>query len=169
MRRLMIATTAVLTVAAALTGCTSSTPDQVRTATKTASTTPAPKAAVTSTPTATPKAVETPATAPAPAVTEAAVTDPTAAEPPTTAAPAPTRSALAQHVHDQCNVGAADAGVRLVFTEHPSGYTSDDRYLLIYPFAFLDGHSDPYAMYNCALTDDTVTSTFLGGGLTDSH
>ena len=169
MRRLIIATTAVLTVAAALTGCTSSTPDQVPTATKAASITPTPKAAVTATPTATPKAVATPAPAPAPAVTEAAVTDPTAAEPPTTAAPAPTRSALAQHVYDQCNVGAADAGVRLVFTEHPSGYTSDDRYLLIYPFAFLDGHSDPYAMYNCALTDDTVTSTFLGGGLTDSH
>ncbi|OIH98319.1 hypothetical protein BIU90_00010 [Curtobacterium sp. MCBA15_001] len=79
-------------------------------------------------------------------------------------------SALAQHVYDQCSIGAEAAGVRLTFTEKPSGYTeADGHHQLTYPFTFLDGHDDPYAIYNCGLTDDTVTSTFISGGMSDAH
>lgn len=73
-------------------------------------------------------------------------------------------------IFDECSTGAAAAGVRLTFTADPTGYTTaDGRYELIYPFTFLDGHDDPYAIYNCTLTDNTVTSKYVGGGLSDSH
>jgi hypothetical protein len=79
-------------------------------------------------------------------------------------------SALAQHIYDECSKGAADAGVTLTFTDNPSGYAgSDGTYQLIYPFTFDDGHTDPYAIYNCTLTDDTVDSSYVSSGMTDSH
>ncbi|QYI97006.1 hypothetical protein K0028_15280 [Curtobacterium flaccumfaciens pv. flaccumfaciens] len=79
-------------------------------------------------------------------------------------------SALAQHIYDECSKGAADAGVTLTFTNDPSGYPgSDGTYQLIYPFTFDDGHTDPYAVYNCTLTDDTVDSSYVSSGMTDSH
>lgn len=82
----------------------------------------------------------------------------------------PATSALAQHVYDECSKGAAAAGVTLTFTDDPSGYTgSDGTYQLVYPFTFDDGHTDPYAMYNCTLTDDTVGSSYVSSGMTDSH
>lgn len=81
-----------------------------------------------------------------------------------------TASALAQHVYDECSSGTADAGVTLTFTPHPSGYTgADGNYQLVYPFTFDDGHTDPYAVWNCTLTDDTVGSSYVGGGLSDTH
>jgi hypothetical protein len=146
---------------AAFTGCTSASPDGPATSTTTAW--PA-------SPTATPTRVAPTQTAP----TETAVADPTAVQPPaapTTAPPAaaPEVSPLAQHIYDECSKGAADAGVTLQLTANPSGYDSDDHYQLVYPFTFNDGHDDPYAVYNCALTDKTVNSTFIGGGMTDSH
>ncbi|MDM7886504.1 hypothetical protein QUG92_15445 [Curtobacterium sp. RHCKG23] len=81
-----------------------------------------------------------------------------------------TGSALAQHIHDACSTGADESGVTLTFTADPTGYTTaDGRYELVYPFTFDDGHTDPYAIWNCVLSDDTVTSTFLGAGLGDTH
>ncbi|OIH95016.1 MULTISPECIES: hypothetical protein [unclassified Curtobacterium] len=139
----------VLTVAAALTACSSADP------------TPAPSASAT-------EATDVTTSTPAPTPSETATTVP---ETPT---PTPTStasgSALAQHIYEQCSTGAADAGVRLTFTEDPSGYTAaNGEYQLIYPFEFLDGHDDPYAIYNCSLTDDTLQSTWVGGGIGDSR
>lgn len=93
-----------------------------------------------------------------------------AAPAPGTSAGQPAGSALAQHVFDECSRGAPEAGVRLSFTEHPTGYRDDDgRYQVIYPFTFLDGHEDPWAVYNCTLTDDSVTSEYVASGLSDAH
>lgn len=89
---------------------------------------------------------------------------------PTAAGTDETGSALAQHIHDACSTGADESGVTLTFTADPTGYsTPDGRYELVYPFTFDDGHTDPYAIWNCVLSDDTVTSTFLGAGLGDTH
>ncbi|MBT2501301.1 hypothetical protein [Curtobacterium sp. ISL-83] len=77
---------------------------------------------------------------------------------------------MAQHIYDECNIGADDANVVLQFTEHPVGRTVRGTYMLVYPIKqFTDGHTDPWAMYTCNLTDDTVHSTFVGGGMIDSH
>ena len=93
-----------------------------------------------------------------------------AATPSSSPSQGPATSALAQHVYDECSKGAADAGVTLTFTDDPSGYPgSDGTYQLVYPFTFDDGHTDPYAMYNCTLTDDTVGSSYISSGMTDSH
>ncbi|MBF4587241.1 hypothetical protein [Curtobacterium sp. VKM Ac-2887] len=149
--RPLVATAAAAALVAILTGCAAaspagpatSTPDRVGAST---STSPTPTETTTPSPTAT-------ATAPSP-----------------TATATPTVSALAQHIHDECNKGADDAGVVLEFTAEPSGYTSDGKYLLVYPIKqFTDGHTDPWAIYNCTLTDATVGSTFVGGGVTDTH
>ncbi|RPE83353.1 hypothetical protein EDF28_1895 [Curtobacterium sp. PhB137] len=149
--RPLVAAAAAAALVAVLTGCAAasqagpaaSTPDPVGTST---STSPTPTETTTPSPTAI-------ATAPSP-----------------TASATPTVSALAQHIHDECNKGADDAGVVLEFTAEPSGYTSDGKYLLVYPIKqFTDGHTDPWAIYNCTLTDDTVGSTFVGGGVTDTH
>ncbi len=149
--RPLVAAAAATALVAVLTGCAAasqaspatSTPDRVGTST---STSPTPTETTTPSPTAT-------ATAPSP-----------------TASATPTVSALAQHIYDECNKGADDAGVVLEFTAEPSGYTSDGKYLLVYPIKrFTDGHTDPWAIYNCTLTDDTVGSTFVGGGVTDTH
>ncbi len=148
MRRLTIATVTALTAVAALTGCATSTGTAAPTT---------PNTHVSKTANATPS----------PSATDTAVADPKAVEPTTSAAP--TVSALAQHIYDECSAGAADAGITLTLTETPTGYTSDGKYLLLYPFTFNDGHDDPYAIYNCALTDNTVNSTFIGGGLSDTH
>jgi len=95
-------------------------------------------------------------------------------QPPSTPSSSPSQesgmSSLAQHIYDECSKGAADAGVTLTFTNDPSGYPgSDGTYQLIYPFTFDDGHTDPYAIYNCTLTDDTVNSSYVCSGMTDSH
>ncbi|PYY32257.1 hypothetical protein [Curtobacterium sp. MCBD17_030] len=165
MRRLTITIAAALTVAATLTGCTandgptaSPTPTSKPTATA-AATTPTPTATASETAVADPKAVQ-PTTAPAPEPPAAAPTSPAAA---------PAVSAVAQHIYDECNKGAADAGVTLQLTANPHGFDSNGRYELLYPFTFNDGHDDPYAIYNCVLSDNTVNSTFIGGGMTDSH
>ncbi|MGU3408854.1 hypothetical protein ACLBWP_02005 [Microbacterium sp. M1A1_1b] len=115
------------------------------------------------------------ATAAADPVTARPTTPPTptpVSAPTPTAAPAAPAAVptLAQHVYQECSKGAEDAGVTLTFTANPSGYTAaDGHYQLVYPFTFNDGHTDPWAIYNCGLTDDTAQSTFLGGGLSDSH
>ncbi|WIE81423.1 hypothetical protein [Curtobacterium sp. MCSS17_016] len=167
MRRLTITIAAALTVAATLTGCTanddptaSPTPTSKPTATA-AATTPTPTA--TATAVADPKAVQ-----PTAAPTVAPAPEPPAAAP-TSPAAAPAVSALAQHIYDECNKGAADAGVTLQLTANPYGFDSNGRYQLLYPFTFNDGHDDPYAIYSCVLTDNTADSTFIGGGMTDSH
>ena len=153
MHRLIFATAAVLTAAAALTGCS-------------AATTPA---ASPSTPGATKAAANSSAPDPTPSATETAVADPEAAATSTPAA-TPSVSALAQHIYDQCNTDAAENGVTLTYTDDPHGYiTADGSYQLIYPFTFNDGHTDPYAIYNCGLTNESITSTYVGGGLGDSH
>ena len=163
MRRLTITIAAALTVAATLTGCaandgpTASPTPTSKPAATAAATTPTPTA--TETAVADPKAVQ-PTTAPAPEPPAAAPTRPAAA---------PAVSALAQHIYDECSKGAADAGVTLQLTANPHGFDSNGRYELLYPFTFNDGHDDPYAIYNCVLTDNTVNSTFIGGGMTDSH
>ncbi|WP_420369949.1 hypothetical protein [Curtobacterium sp. L1-20] len=111
--------------------------------------------------------VATPTTEPSPTTTATPTPTPSAAPPST---PTPTADALARHVHDLCSTGAAEAGITLTFTAHPDGYTgSDGRYHLVYPFTFDDGHEDPYAVWNCTLSDDGVDSTFVGSGITDSH
>lgn len=149
--RPLVAAAAAAALVAVLTGCAAAsqagpaapTPDPVGTST---STSPTPTETTTPSPTAT-------ATAPSP-----------------TASATPTVSALAQHIHDECNKGADDAGVVLEFTAEPSGYSSDGKYLLVYPIKqFTDGHTDPWAIYNCTLTDATVGSTFVGGGVSDTH
>jgi hypothetical protein len=155
MRRLTITIAAALTVAATLTGCAATTGPAAKPPTEPTFTADAP----TATPTPTETAVADPK-----AVTPAPTTSPSSPA----AAPAP--SALAQHIYDECSTGAAEAGVRLTFTEKPSGYPgANGVYQLIYPFTFLDAHTDPYAIYNCALTNDTITSTYVGGGLSDAH
>jgi len=151
MHRPTVAIAVALAVAAALTGCTAHTvvaaPD-----TSTAKTSAA-------------------ASAPTPSASGTATDDRPAAAPSATSAPSESAaSALAQHVYRECSTGAAAAGVRLTFTAEPSGYTTaDGHYQLVYPFTFLDGHTDPYAVYNCALSDDTITSTYLSSGMSDSH
>ena len=145
--RTRLSVTAVVTcvMVAALTGCAASAP--------------------TSSPSATSATAgdETPALSPSATATDAV----TPSSSPSQGAAA---SALAQHVYDECSKGAADAGVTLTFTDDPSGYTgSDGTYQLVYPFTFDDGHTDPYAMYNCTLTDDTVGSSYVSSGMTDSH
>lgn len=162
MRRLTATAAATaLTVVAALTGCATTTgPTATETTRETATSTP--------TKTAT-QAASTPT--PTPSATATAVADPKAVEPYASASvPSTSVSALAQHIYDQCSIGAAAAGVRLRLTENPSGYTeSDGHYQLVYPFTFLDGHDDPYAIYNCGLTNSTVTSKFISGGISDTH
>ncbi|WIE66443.1 hypothetical protein DEI99_007870 [Curtobacterium sp. MCLR17_036] len=143
----------VLTVAAALTACSSADP------------TPAPSASTT-------EATDVTTSTPTPTPSETATTVPETPTPTPTSRPtsSPTGSALAQHIYEQCSTGAADAGVRLTFTEDPSGYTAaNGHYQLVYPFEFLDGHDDPYAIYTCSLTDDTLQSTWVGGGIGDSR
>ena len=156
MNRITLAAAAACAVVAALTGCAAATPAGPATAT----TRP-----VSGTVTPTPPVDGI--TTPTPKPSETAVADPKAVEP--TTIPGPTVSALAQHIYDECSKGAADAGVTLKLTENPSGYTSNGKYELIYPFTFNDDHNDPYAIYNCVLTDNTVNSTYVGGGLSDSH
>lgn len=151
--RPVAAASAAAALVAMLTGCAAaspagpatSTPNRVESST---STIPTPTGTTAPSPTA---------TAPSPSATP-------------TATATPTVSALAQHIYDECNKGADDAGVVLEFTAEPSGYTSDGKYLLVYPIKqFTDGHTDPWAIYNCTLTDATVGSTFVGGGVTDTH
>ncbi|MBB1198449.1 hypothetical protein [Curtobacterium flaccumfaciens] len=138
---------------AALTGCAASAP------------TPSPSATTAMT------GDKTPAPSQSPTATDAATPE---NQPPSTPSSSPSQapgtSALAQHIYDECSKGAADAGVTLTFTNDPSGYPgSDGTYQLIYPFTFDDGHTDPYAVYNCTLTDDTVNSSYVSSGMTDSH
>ncbi|MCE0457890.1 hypothetical protein [Curtobacterium flaccumfaciens] len=143
--RLSVTAVAACVLVAALTGCAASAP------------TPSPSA------TSATAGDETPALSPSATATDAV----TPSSSPSQGAAA---SALAQHVYDECSKGAADAGVTLTFTDDPSGYTgSDGTYQLVYPFTFDDGHTDPYAMYNCTLTDDTVGSSYVSSGMTDSH
>jgi hypothetical protein len=107
----------------------------------------------------------TPTPTPSPSAATAADVPPTQTPTPVTSAPS-----LAQHVFDACSTEAAENGVTLTFTPDPSGSTSSDgSYQLIYPFTFDDGHTDPYAIYNCTLTDDTITSSYVKGGLGDAH
>lgn len=154
--RFVIAAAAAGTVLAALAGCTASPTE--------GSGSPSPTQAATTT-AAAPTATATTTSAPAPTT---APTNAPAEQP--TATPTPTRSALAQHIFDECNKGAADAGVVLEFTAEPSGYAAADDYQLVYPIArFVDGHTDEWAIYTCTLTDDTVHSTFVSGGVTDAH
>ncbi|MBT1670434.1 hypothetical protein KK092_13695 [Curtobacterium flaccumfaciens pv. flaccumfaciens] len=146
--RTCLSVTAVATgvMVAALTGCAASAP------------TPSSSATSASTGDKTPS--------PSPTATDAA----TPSTPSSSPSQGPATSALAQHVYDECSKGAAAAGVTLTFTDDPSGYTgSDGTYQLVYPFTFDDGHTDPYAMYNCTLTDDTVGSSYVSSGMTDSH
>ncbi|MCS5492422.1 hypothetical protein [Curtobacterium flaccumfaciens] len=144
--RLSVTAVATCVMVAALTGCAASAPT--------------PSASATSASTGD----ETPS--PSPTATDAA----TPSTPSSSPSQGPATSALAQHVYDECSKGAADAGVTLTFTDDPSGYTgSDGTYQLVYPFTFDDGHTDPYAMYNCTLTDDTVGSSYVSSGMTDSH
>jgi hypothetical protein len=153
--RLRLSAVAACALIGTLTGCTAGT------SVVTPSDPPSSIAATTSAPPASPSA------SPSPTATRTAAADATP-----TAAPdaAPSGPSLAQHVFDECSTGAAENGVTLTFTEDLNGYTgADGDYHLVYPFTFDDGHSDPYAVYNCALTDDTVHSSYLGGGLTDSH
>jgi hypothetical protein len=99
-----------------------------------------------------------------------APTPSTAADVTQTPTPAASAPSLAQHVFDACSTEAAENGVTLTFTPDPPGYTSSDgSYQLIYSFTFDDGHTDPYAIYNCTLTDDTTTSSYVKGGLGDAH
>ena len=151
--RVSLTAVAACVVVAALSGCAASTP------------TPAPSATTAMT------GDKTPLPSPSPTATDAATTDDqTPSTPPTSPSKAPGTSALAQHIYDECSKGAADAGVTLTFTNDPSGYPgSDGTYQLIYPFTFDDGHTDPYAVYNCTLTDDTVDSSYVSSGMTDSH
>lgn len=143
--RLSVTAVAACVLVAALTGCAASAP------------TPSPSA------TSATAGDETPAPSPSATATDAV----TPSSSPSQGAAA---SALAQHVYDECSKGAADAGVTLTFTDDPSGYTgSDGTYQLVYPFTFDNGHTDPYAMYNCTLTDDTVGSSYVSSGMTDSH
>ncbi|MBT1632149.1 hypothetical protein [Curtobacterium flaccumfaciens] len=143
--RLSVTAVAACVLVAALTGCAASAP------------TPSPSA------TSSTAGDETPAPSPSATATDAV----TPSSSPSQGAAA---SALAQHVYDECSKGAADAGVTLTFTDDPSGYTgSDGTYQLVYPFTFDNGHTDPYAMYNCTLTDDTVGSSYVSSGMTDSH
>lgn len=144
--RLSVTAVATGVMVAALTGCAASAP------------TPSSSATSAST------GDETPS--PSPTATDAA----TPSTPSSSPSQGPATSALAQHVYDECSKGAADAGVTLTFTDDPSGYTgSDGTCQLVYPFTFDDGHTDPYAMYNCTLTDDTVGSSYVSSGMTDSH
>ncbi|MBT1680053.1 hypothetical protein [Curtobacterium aurantiacum] len=157
--RFVIAAAAAGTVVAALAGCTASPAE--------GSGSPSPTQAATTT-TAAPTTAPTTTSAPAPTTAPAAPAAPTAPTERPTATP--TRSALAQHIFDECNKGAADAGVVLEFTAEPSGYAAADDYQLVYPIArFVDGHTDEWAIYTCTLTDDTVHSTFVRGGVTDTH
>ncbi|KIQ10491.1 MULTISPECIES: hypothetical protein [Curtobacterium] len=151
--RVSLTAVAACVVVAALSGCAASTP------------TPAPSATTAMT------GDKTPLPSPSPTATDAATTDDqTPSTPPTSPSKAPGTSALAQHIYDECSKGAADAGVTLTFTDDPSGYPgSDGTYQLVYPFTFDDGHTDPYAVYNCTLTDDTVDSSYVSSGMTDSH
>lgn len=150
--RLTLGLAASFAVAATVTGCAATSPADTTT---------------------TPRASASAVVAPSPSETPSATPAPTVAPSRTPATSEPTGgssvSALAQHVYDACNTGADDAGVVLEFTADPSGYTSDGKYMLIYPMHFADGHIDPWAIYNCTLSDDTVDSTFLGGGVTDMH
>jgi len=142
--RLSVTAVAACVMVAALTGCAASAP------------TPSPSATSATT------GDETPAPSPSATATDAVT--------PSSPSQGPATSALAQHVYDECSKGAADAGVTLTFTDDPSGYTgSDGTYQLVYPFTFDDGHNDPYAMYNCTLTDDTVGSSYISSGMTDTH
>ncbi|PYY60651.1 hypothetical protein DEJ17_05725 [Curtobacterium sp. MCSS17_011] len=146
--RLSVTAVAACIMAAALTGCAASAP------------TPSPSETTATT------GDKTPVPSPSPTATDAA----TPSAPSSSPSQGSETSALAQHIYDECSKGAADAGVTLTFTDNPSGYTgSDGTYQLIYPFTFDDGHTDPYAVYNCALTDDTVDSSYVGSGMTDSH
>ena len=151
--RVSLTAVAACVVVAALSGCAASTP------------TPATSATTAMT------GDKTPLPSPSPTATDAATTDDqTPSTPPTSPSKAPGTSALAQHIYDECSKGAADAGVTLTFTDDPSGYPgSDGTYQLVYPFTFDDGHTDPYAVYNCTLTDDTVDSSYVSSGMTDSH
>lgn len=143
--RLSVTAVAACVLVAALTGCAASAP------------TPSPSA------TSATAGDETPAPSPSATATDAVT-------PSSSSSQGAAASALAQHVYDECSKGAADAGVTLTFTDDPSGYTgSDGTYQLVYPFTFDDGHTDPYAMYNCTLTDDTVGSSYVSSGMTDSH
>ncbi|MCS5505371.1 hypothetical protein [Curtobacterium flaccumfaciens] len=146
--RISVTAVAACVMVAALTGCAASAP------------TPSPSATSATT------GDETPAPSPSATATDAV----TPSTPSSSPSQGPATSALAQHVYDECSKGVAAAGVTLTFTDDPSGYTgSDGTYQLVYPFTFDDGHTDPYAMYNCTLTDDTVGSSYVSSGMTDSH
>jgi hypothetical protein len=100
---------------------------------------------------------------PSPAVTSAA----TAA-----AAATPTAtSADAAHWFEVCSDGAAASGVsELRSVNDPVPVTDGGRFTLTYPVArFSDGHTDPYAIFICALSDGSSTARFVQGGLSDSH
>ena len=161
MHRTALTAAAACALLAALTGCAAAAPAGPATST--------PRAVSATDATSAPPVVSSSQPSP----TESAVADPEPAEPASdpapTGDPAPTVSALAQHVYDECSKGAADARITLRLTDHPSGSSSNGGYLLIYPFTFTDGHDDPYAIYDCLLTDDTVDSTFVSGGLSDAH
>ncbi|WIE78146.1 MULTISPECIES: hypothetical protein [unclassified Curtobacterium] len=151
--RVSVTALAACVMVAALSGCAASTatPPPSATTAMTGDKTPVPSQSPTATDAATP-----------------------VNQPPSTPSSSPSQdpgtSALAQHIYDECSKGAADAGVTLTFTNDPSGYPgSDGTYQLIYPFTFDDGHTDPYAVYNCTLTDDTVNSSYVSSGMTDSH
>lgn len=144
---------AACVLVAALTGCAASalTPSPSATSATTGNKTPVPSQSPTATDAAT--AVNQPPSTPSSSPSQK-----------------PGTSALAQHIYDECSKGAADAGVTLTFTDNPSGYPGSDRtYQLTYPFTFDDGHTDPYAVYNCTLTNDTANSSYVSSGMTDSH
>lgn len=151
--RVSVTALAAFVMVAALSGCAASTA------------TPSPSATTAMT------GDKTPVSSQSPTATGAATP---VNQPPSTPSSSPSQepgtSALAQHIYDECSKGAADAGVTLTFTDNPSGYpASDGTYQLIYPFTFDDGHTDLYAVYNCTLTDDTVNSSYVSSGMTDSH
>lgn len=159
--------TTVLTAAAAcaallaLAGCAQDTPRATDTtpASPTHRSTPT-AASVRSTPTPTATATATP-TVP--------LSSPTPTTAPTAVAAPPTPS-LAEHVRDVCSVEAARDGVTLVPSDTVSGRTTQDgRYEVVLPFTFDDGHQDPYAVYVCTVTDDTLASTLVGAGPIDTH
>jgi hypothetical protein len=83
----------------------------------------------------------------------------------------PETSADAAHWFEVCSDGAAASGVsELRSVNDPVPVTDGGRFTLTYPVArFSDGHTDPYAIFICALSDGGSTARFVQGGLSDSH
>lgn len=160
--RIVRTAAAVSVLVVALVGCASES-----TARPQASGTPSSSSTATTTPadagTVTPST--TPSTTTEPTRTGTGTAEPTAVA----TQPASPASALAQHVFDTCRQGAEDAGVTLQYTDDPQGSSSPSGWSVVYPFRFDDGHDDPYAIFTCTLTDDTVHSTYVGSGLGDTH